>query len=83
MWAATVDGALLGHLGGDRLDDLDIEVGGGELDAVAFRLHQDVGQDRNGVAPFDHALHMVEGLEEGRSFDSHPHILAILSSSCA
>ena len=66
MWAGTVIAPVLGHLGGDRLDDLDIEIGGGELDAVALRLHQDIGQDRNGVAPLDHALHMVERLEKGR-----------------
>ena len=60
MWAATVVAPSLADLGRHRLDDLDIEIGGGQLDAVALRLDQNVGQDGDGVAPLDHALHMVE-----------------------
>ena len=50
----------------------------GELDGIALGVDQHIGQDGYGIAPFHHALHMVEGLEKGRSFDSHPHIVAIL-----
>ncbi len=66
-------GAVAQDVGGQRLDDLDVQVGGGELQTGLARLDQDVGQDRDGVAALDHALDMVQRLEEGAAFDVDLH----------
>ena len=47
------------------LDILNVEVGCRQLEPPLGRLQQDVREDRNGVAPLHHALHMRERLEEG------------------
>ena len=44
--------------------DLDVEVGRRQPELAVTRLEQHVGEDRNGVAPLDDALHMGERLEE-------------------
>src|SRR5690606_18275085 len=51
------------------------EVGCGQAEAAIDRLQPHVGQDRNSVAAFDHALHMIQGLEEGCTLDGQLHIL--------
>ena len=42
-------------------------------------LDQHVGEDRDGVAPLDHALHMAERLQEGGAFDGELHGVTILN----
>jgi hypothetical protein len=58
-------GAGLGDLGRHAFDDLDVEVGRGELQLPVARLDEHVGEDRNRVAALHDALHMGERLEEG------------------
>ena len=62
-------------LGGGVVDDLDIEVGRAEDDRVAFGLDQDVGEDRDGVAPLDHGLRLTDRLEKRAAFDAEFHAL--------
>ena len=57
-------GAGLRHFGGNALDDLDVEIGGGQLELTVASLEQHVGEDRNGVPALDDALHVGERLEE-------------------
>ena len=61
------------HVGGQRLDNLDIQVGRGELELALARLDQDIGQDRDGVATLDHALDMVQGFQQGATLDVDLH----------
>ncbi len=69
------------HRGGARiqnvrrhgLGDLDIEVGRLQLQAVLGGAQQDVGEDRDGVAPLHHPVHVAERSEEGRALDSDSH----------
>ena len=58
-------GAGLGDLGGHAFDDLDVEIGGGQLQrGPSPACKQHVGQDGNGVAALHDALHMGERLAE-------------------
>jgi hypothetical protein len=66
-------GAGLGDVGRNALDDLQVEVGGGQADGAGVGLNEDVGQDRNGVAALHDALHVVERLQERRALDDHTH----------
>ena len=70
------DLALDIHLGLGLVDHLHVEVGGGERQLVVPGAEQDVGQDRNGVAALDDALHVAKGLEERGSFDGQLHVVS-------
>jgi hypothetical protein len=72
MWAGTVV-APGWRRRRHAFDDLEVEVGGGQADGAGVGLDQDVGQDRNGVAAFHDALHVVERLQERRALDDHTH----------
>src|SRR5262249_11880231 len=60
-------------LGGDRLGDLDVEVGRFEGELRFLRLDQHVGENWNGIAPLDHAMDMAERLQERCAFDGDLH----------
>ena len=62
---STMAGALVDHL--------DVQIGGAEHDVVAVGLDQHVGQDRNGVAPFDDGLRLGDGLQKRGTFDAEFH----------
>jgi hypothetical protein len=64
-------GAL--HLGGGRLGDFEVEVGSLHLQDRARRVQEHVGQDRDRVAAFDHAVDVVQRLEEVRPFEDDTH----------
>ena len=67
MCAGTVVEPAGATSAGDRLDHLEVEIG--RLQARACRLlgaDQHVGEDRNGVAPLDHAMHVAQRLQELR-----------------
>src|SRR5262245_38213862 len=66
--------AVLGDIGDDRFDDLDVEIGGGKAYFAGTRLDEDVGQYRYGIAPLDLALHMRQRLEKCRAVDRHAHL---------
>ena len=59
-------GAALARHGdaGHFLDHRDLHVRRGQLQPAFARLQQDIGEDGDGVAPFHHALHMRERLEQ-------------------
>src|SRR5262249_17905978 len=61
-------------LGGDRLGDLDIEVGRFEGELRFLRLDQHVGENWNGIAPLDHAVDMAERLQQRCAFDGDFHV---------
>ena len=67
------DRAGLLDLGLGRVRRLDVEVGGGEAQPVAFGLQQDVGQDRNGVPPLDHGLNVGQRTHQGIAVDGQFH----------
>jgi len=50
--------------GRHRLDHFEVEVGGFEGKARAFGPDQHIGQDRNGIPPLDHAVHMRQRFQE-------------------
>ena len=60
-------------LGRRRLGHFEVEVGRLHLEACAVRGQQHVGQDRNGVSPLHHAMHMVERLQKIGAFEDNTH----------
>ena len=48
------------HRGG-FIDNLDVQVGGPELDVIPVGLDQHIGKDRNGIPPFDNRLRLADG----------------------
>ncbi len=69
------------HLGGGLVDDLHVQVRGREGQRPPVGGQQHIGQDRDGVAPFDDALHMAEGLQERRALDGQPHLVRSFEKS--
>ena len=65
--------AVAQHVGGDGFDDLDVEIGRGQLQPALGRLDQDIRQNRDRVAPLDHALHMSQRLQESAAFNIDLH----------
>jgi hypothetical protein len=64
-----------GDVGRHRFIDLQVEIGRHQPQrAVLARIHQDVGQDGNGVAALHHRLDVAEALEEGGPFDRRLHL---------
>ncbi len=51
------------------VDDLHVQVGGRESHGVAVGGQQHIGQDRDGVAPLHHALHVSQRFQQGRALD--------------
>ena len=74
--AGLLGGQVHLDLGLGLVDHLHVQVGGGEGQPVAPGAEQDVGQDRNGVAAFDHALDVAQGLEERGTFDRKLHVVS-------
>src|SRR5690606_35907797 len=65
--------------------DLYFDVGGDERDSLAFLAQQHIGQNRQGVTPFDDASHDRQWLQQrvARGFDQlHVHPLRVCSSTC-
>jgi hypothetical protein len=48
------------RLGGDRLDHFEIEIGGLQGQGRAVGPDQHIGQDRNGIAPLNHAVDVAQ-----------------------
>ena len=55
---------------------LDVKIGGAELYVAAFSLDQNIGEDRDRIAPFHHGLGLGHGLEQCAAFDAEFHTLA-------
>ena len=66
-------GAARRHLGGDAVDDFEIEVGGLQAELALLGLDQHIGQDRDGVAPFDHAVDVAQRLQQFGTLDGDFH----------
>ena len=62
---------------GRFVDHFDIKVSRAEGHIRAIRFDQHIGQDRDGVAAFDHRLRLRHGLKQGATFnaDFHPFVL--------
>ena len=60
MWAGTVVDPPGADLGRDRIGHFKIEVGRLQAQRGAIGAQEHVGQNRNGVAPLDRAMHMAE-----------------------
>ena len=58
---------------GHGFDHGKIHVGRRQPQLAARCIHLHVGQDRDGVAPFDHALHVIERFQERGALDGQPH----------
>ena len=56
------------------INDFDVEVGGTELNAIAFGFDQDVGQNWNSVPAFNNRLGLCDCLEQNRAFDTEFHV---------
>ena len=52
--------AGLGHFRLNPFTHLDFQIGRGEAKHAIIRLQQHIRQNRDGIAPFDNALHMIE-----------------------
>jgi hypothetical protein len=61
------------HLGGDGLGHFEIEIGGLEGQLRFVGLDQHIGQNRDRVAPLDHAMDVAQRLQQSRAFDSDLH----------
>ena len=61
-------------LGRDRLDDFELEIGGLERQLGMICLDQHIGENRNGVAAFDHAMDMTERFQQRGAFDGDFHV---------
>ena len=64
---------LPSHFGGYGFDYFNIEIGCGKAQICARGLNENIGQDRNGVAPLHDTLHMIERPEKRSSFNRHTH----------
>ena len=52
--------AFLGDVGRDGLGRLEVEIGALQRQFAALGLDQHIGEDRNGVAPLDDAMHVSQ-----------------------
>ena len=68
------DGAGLSNFSFNPFAHLNLKIGRGQGYHSVFGLQQDIGQNRNGIASLDNALHMVERFEKGTAFNCgfHP-----------
>src|SRR5262249_33645841 len=66
-------GTRLLHLGVQRLDDLDVEIGGLQLEPVLAGADQHVRQNRNGITALHHAVNVGEGPYELAPLDRDLH----------
>jgi hypothetical protein len=62
--------------------DLHVEIGGRERHGLSVGREQHVGQDGDGVAPLDHALHMPERLQQRRPLDRQLHSSVQVPAAC-
>ena len=60
-------------LGGERLRHLEIEIGRLQRKLRVLGAQQHVAEDRDGVAPLDHAVHVAQRFQELRAFDGDLH----------
>ena len=71
------DRAGLGNVGRRLLQHLALQVGRLELQALVGGLQQDVGQNRDGRAPFHHARDVAKGSQQLTAFDHQLHDSAL------
>src|SRR5450830_543903 len=57
-------GAAGRHLGGDAVGDFEIEVSGLQAELAGVGPDQHVGENGDGIAPFDHAVHVAQRLQQ-------------------
>ena len=60
-------------LGRDRLDDLEVEIGGLERELRLVRADQHVGENRDGIAPLHDPVHMAQGSQQLGALDGDFH----------
>jgi hypothetical protein len=65
--------AILLHFGRDGFDNIDIEIGCLECEFAARGADEHIGENGNGVAPLNHAVHVSEGLEQRGLFNRNLH----------
>ena len=66
-------GAAGRDLGGDRIGDFEIEIGRLQAELALVGLDQHVGEDRDGIAALDHAMHVAQRLQQFGALDGHFH----------
>ena len=66
-------GAARRDLGGDAVGDFEIEVGGLQAELALVGLDQHVGENRDGVAPLHHAMHVAQRLQQFCTLDCNFH----------
>jgi hypothetical protein len=69
MWAGRGCGAIADHIGGDRLHDLDVEIGRRELQLPLGGFDHHIGQDRDRIPAFDDTLDVAQSLQKGSPFN--------------
>src|SRR5260370_31409264 len=59
--------------------DAELEIGGGNVEASAFRLDKKIGEDGNGGLTFDHTLRGAKFIQQRGFCDAEFHCLIILA----
>ena len=76
--------AVLGDIGWNLLGGLEVEIGAFERQSAVLGLDQHIGEDRDGVAPLDDAMHVPQSFEQDRTLDGDLHRLKSQQSlTCA
>ncbi len=53
--------------------DLEVEIRGLQHERPVLRVQKDIGENCDGVAPFDGAVHVAQRLQQGRPFERDFH----------
>ena len=64
----------------DGFNDVDIHIRRVKSQGTIRRLEFDVGQNGDGIAPFDHTLNVAQNTEQVASFNNYLHGAALLIS---
>jgi hypothetical protein len=67
--------AVLGDIGGDPLGRLEVEIRALQRQFAVTCFDQHIGEDRNGVAPLDDAMHVPKRFKQDRTLDGDLHRL--------
>ncbi len=59
--------------GRNCIGDFDVEVGGFERELRTVGVQQDIGEDRNGIAPLDHAMDVAQRFQQFGTLDRDLH----------
>ena len=66
-------GPWLRHFGRQLVDHRQIHIGRGQRQGRPLRFDQDIGEDGDGIAALDDALHMRQGFQERGAFNGQLH----------